>query len=283
MAKEHVPFVNSVFHLTDFCDASERAFAHALAIALHRRACLTILHVKDRNLTSIEWAQFPAVRKTLERWNVLPEGSSREAVHEEVGVQVKKVDLLYHKVAKATLGYLENHPHDLFVLATHGHKGISHWVKPSIAEQLATKTKTKTLFVSENARPFISLETGEITLRKIVVPVDRDPDAAAVLEYASRAVETVEGNLEIDVLYVGDDDYLKEIDLPSKERVVWQKVQRSGKIVETIVRYAEEVSADMIAMATRGQDGILDIIRGSVTEQVLHEAPCPILAVPALS
>jgi hypothetical protein len=196
---------------------------------------------------------------------------------------VKKVDLLYHKVAKATLGYLENNPHDLFVLATHQHKGFSRWVKPSIAEQLAAKTMTKTLFVPENARPFISLETGEITLRKIVVPVDRDPDAAAVLEYASRAVEAIEGNLEIDVLYVGDDDYLKGIDVPSKERVVWQKVQRSGEIVETIVRYAEEVSADMIAMATRGHDGILDILRGSVTEQVLHEAPCPILAVPALS
>jgi nucleotide-binding universal stress UspA family protein len=34
-------------------------------------------------------------------------------------------------------------------------------------------------------------------------------------------------------------------------------------------------------MATEGHEGILDALRGSVTEQVVRRAPCPVLAVPA--
>jgi nucleotide-binding universal stress UspA family protein len=33
-------------------------------------------------------------------------------------------------------------------------------------------------------------------------------------------------------------------------------------------------------MPTRGREGILDALRGSVTEQVLRRAECPLLAVP---
>jgi nucleotide-binding universal stress UspA family protein len=35
-------------------------------------------------------------------------------------------------------------------------------------------------------------------------------------------------------------------------------------------------------MATAGHEGILDALRGSVTQQVLRQAPCPLLAVPAM-
>jgi nucleotide-binding universal stress UspA family protein len=34
-------------------------------------------------------------------------------------------------------------------------------------------------------------------------------------------------------------------------------------------------------MATHGHHGFLDALRGSTTERVLHDATCPLLAVPA--
>ncbi len=34
-------------------------------------------------------------------------------------------------------------------------------------------------------------------------------------------------------------------------------------------------------MPTRGRDGVFDALRGSVTERVLRNAHCPVLAVPA--
>jgi nucleotide-binding universal stress UspA family protein len=51
-------------------------------------------------------------------------------------------------------------------------------------------------------------------------------------------------------------------------------------VVDTIIALAEEQNADLIVMATAGHNGILDALRGSVTEQVLRRAPFPLLAVP---
>ncbi|TMA83757.1 MAG: universal stress protein [Deltaproteobacteria bacterium] len=39
--------------------------------------------------------------------------------------------------------------------------------------------------------------------------------------------------------------------------------------------------ADLIVMATEGRHGVVDALRGSVTERVVRDAPCPVLAVPA--
>ena len=38
-----------------------------------------------------DWSGFPAVRKTLERWKLLEQGSAQEAVFEKLGVSVKKL------------------------------------------------------------------------------------------------------------------------------------------------------------------------------------------------
>ena len=61
-----VPFVQSIFHPSDFSKASELAFAHALAIALIRKTELVIMHVRRGERE--DWSAFPAVRKTLARW-----------------------------------------------------------------------------------------------------------------------------------------------------------------------------------------------------------------------
>ena len=61
----------------------------------------------------------------------------------------------------------------------------------------------------------------------------------------------------------------------------WKRLQKSGEPVEEIIRVAAEEDVDLIAMATQGHEGVLDALRGSVTEQVVRRAPCPVLAVPA--
>jgi nucleotide-binding universal stress UspA family protein len=54
-------------------------------------------------------------------------------------------------------------------------------------------------------------------------------------------------------------------------------------VVETIVETAADWQADLIGMPTAGHDGFLDALRGSTTERVLRQAPCPLLAVPVAS
>src|SRR5260370_41455460 len=80
--------IKKIFLPSDFTEASERAFQHALRIALVAKARLTVLHVSEQDGT--DWPELHGVRHWLERWSLIPPGSSREAVA-ELGLSVQKV------------------------------------------------------------------------------------------------------------------------------------------------------------------------------------------------
>ena len=70
-----------IFHPSDFSSASEVAFGHALKIALQSKAKLDLMHVEPTlSAEKPYWHEFPAVRATLTRWGVLPEGVGRQEV-----------------------------------------------------------------------------------------------------------------------------------------------------------------------------------------------------------
>src|SRR5262249_52455930 len=61
---------------------------------------------------------------------------------------------------------------------------------------------------------------------------------------------------------------------PSVEKkVCW------GNPVEQIVDYAAEHEIDLIVIATHGRTGLSHIFLGSVAEQIVREAPCPVLTI----
>ena len=54
----------------------------------------------------------------------------------------------------------------------------------------------------------------------------------------------------------------------------------AGEPVATLVDQALSIPADLLVMGTHGRSGFDRLLLGSVTEKVLHKAPCPILTVP---
>jgi nucleotide-binding universal stress UspA family protein len=53
-----------------------------------------------------------------------------------------------------------------------------------------------------------------------------------------------------------------------------------GSPDRNIVERAKTDGVDLIIMATHGRDGLSRMFMGSVTEQVIRNAPCPVLAIP---
>ena len=275
------PFIRSIVHATDFSPADERAFAHALAVALLVQADFTILHVTSD--ASTDWSGFPAVRKTLERWKLLEPGSAQEAVFDKLGVNVRKVAIPSRFPAAALSGYLETNPAELLVVATAGREGAARWIRGSTAEAMSRWSRTMTLFVPNDAqRNIVALADGNLTLDNVLIPVDRTPDASAAVEFAVRAAEVMsDDKTTITLLHVGDESEMPSVRTPEGAHWTFARVHRKGDAVDEIAAAAEAVRANLIVMPTEGRHGVFDALRGSTTERVLRGARCPVLAVPA--
>ena len=278
-----LPFIRSVVHATDFSPESERAFAHALAIALIRRASLTLIHVG--NDAHGDWGRFPAVRKTLERWKLLPPGSAQEDVFATLGVSVKKLALPGGSPASGVADYLGAHPADLLVVATEGREGVSRWLRGSVAAAMARRSETMTLFVPVDARRSIVAEVdGNLTLDNVLIPVDREPDPTGAIEFARRAAEIAgDGNVTITLMHVGGAYDVPGVRTQDGDRWKFAWETREGDPVDEIVKAADALHAQLIVMPTSGRHGVFEALRGSTTERVVRRATCPVLAVPSRS
>jgi nucleotide-binding universal stress UspA family protein len=276
-----LPLVASVLHPTDFSAASEEAFAHALAIAKLRQTEFTILHVGSEQDAEKARKRFPRVRETLEHWGILKPDSPGSAVLDELNIQVKKITLHGSDPGLETLRYLSENPVDMIVLATEGRAGLPRWIEPSIAETLVRSSRTMSLFVPHGVkRAPVSLAGGIMSVHNILVPVDHHPDPGAALEFARRTADAIgDGIVTITLLHVGDDHFPAQ-KLENGPKWSWRVKTCAGNPVTEIVKLANEVEAELIVMTTAGHNGVLDVLRGSTTEQVLRRSPCPLLAVP---
>jgi len=55
----------------------------------------------------------------------------------------------------------------------------------------------------------------------------------------------------------------------------------SGKPVSKMIEVAKNWSADLIVMGSHGRGKIHGLFLGSVSQEVLHHAPCPVLVIRA--
>jgi nucleotide-binding universal stress UspA family protein len=55
-----------------------------------------------------------------------------------------------------------------------------------------------------------------------------------------------------------------------------------GEPVDTILRVAQEDRCDVIVLGTHGRTGLGRVLMGSVAEQIVRKAPCPVVAVKTL-
>jgi len=265
--------IQTIAHPTDFSPASSGAFAHALRLATEFRAKLDLLHVKYPD-DDDAWDSFPHVRETLARWGVLPENASYYDLENQVGISVRKVEIGRGDTVAGIIQFLLSHRPDLIVVATHGRSGFNRWLSGSVAQDVAHRIHLPTLFVGPSARPFVDLETGELRLTTVVVPVTSQPEPGRALDTLEALLEPI--SLAWDVIHVGNIDPI--IVRPSRRSLSVKLVD--GPVVETILTEVDVVDADLIAMPTEGRHGFLDALRGSTTERILHQARCPLLALP---
>ena len=132
--------------------------------------------------------------------------------------------------------------------------------------------------------------------KTIVVPIDFSDDSFLALDTAQELVDNPQHLHLIHVL---------PIITPNDPGVIWEMIDDQSRAVHAeqalrkklahqsaegsqvairfgdpghqIVDYAQEISADLIALSSHGQTGLTRLLLGSVAEKVVRLAHCPVL------
>jgi nucleotide-binding universal stress UspA family protein len=208
----------------------------------------------------------------LQRWGVLPPGAPVEAVRETAGIEVRKVGIRDSDPVDGMARYLDEHPANLVVMASHGRAGIERLFNSSVSAELVQTLRVPTLILGPAARPFIDAADGRVAVDRILVPVDHKPDPNnGVVQ-----LEAIAANFGavLDLVHVGPaaPTMRDGPDGPRSVRIL------EGPVIETLL--AEAQGASLVAMPMAGARGLVDALRGSTTERVVREASCPVLALP---
>lgn len=144
-----------------------------------------------------------------------------------------------------------------------------------------------------------------IKLRSILCPTDFSEFSERAVRYACELADKFGADLHlVNVLQdydaiapaTGDTfapfaDWLPQLQKQSEEQLAklpapeWSgklKVHRTTRVgapIDEIVKYAKEHNVDLIVQGTHGRRGIKHMLLGSVAENIVRYAPCPVLTV----
>ena len=144
-----------------------------------------------------------------------------------------------------------------------------------------------------------------LNLHRILCPTDFSEFSESSIRYACELAEKF--NAELHLLNVLQDydavapatgesfapfmDWLPELRKQSQEQLAnlpgaelglklcVHRTTRVGAPIDEIVKYAKEHNIDLIVQGTHGRRGIRHMLLGSVAENIVRYAPCPVLTV----
>jgi nucleotide-binding universal stress UspA family protein len=252
-----------IVHTTDLHD--ERvAFEHSVALARAAGVELVALHA---NGGSEAMSRMPEAGSVLVQWGADPQAVAyRKLVHECCEDPVETV-----------LDALRTLDPALVVASTHRRGALARFFAGSRAEAIAHNVTVPALLLPQDVRGFVSAYDGSIALDRILVPVGDATHAAAAVAAALWLVDFARvQETELVLLHVGHEAV--DAPVPSRPGTTIIRAHVPGGAIEAAILDAAR-SASAIVMVTHGHDSPADVLLGSHTDRVLHQAPCAVLSV----
>lgn len=202
--------------------------------------------------------------------------------------------------APALLRYASDHDIDLIVMGTHGQEERWRLSPESVTEKVVRKAPCPVLTINSRAERTQGPEALEIG--RILVPTDFSGRSRQALGHAKALATIFDATVDLHhtveetlppIFYGPTVQSIYDVRPNIEEEVVagLKEQYRSteghggnvtftvkpGRADKTIAAHAEESEADLILMATRGREGPVRFLSGSVAETVVRRAPCPVL------
>ena len=192
----------------------------------------------------------------------------------------------------------------LIAMTTHGRSGVKRWLLGSVAEKVLHAATNHVLLVRATDE---RKKTEEVSLKRIVVPLDGSKLAELALPQAAELARTL--GLEIVLVrafnlpppvYNADEHMVNLAELLEQVRneaqayveektrdLQAQGVKKvsapavEGLAADKIIDVARENPGSLIAMSTHGRSGVGRWVLGSVTQHVVRHSDDPVLVIRA--
>jgi nucleotide-binding universal stress UspA family protein len=275
-----------ILHPTDFSEPAGRAFKLAASVARSEGACLQVLHVLP--LEAAEFRPLPPGDRPVDVVSQRLEQLRSEAPGTTIELRIVPGDAVEEilKTARET-------GCTLIVMGTLGLTGLARLLLGSVAEQVVRKAPCPVMTVkAEAAAP---------PVRTVLYPTDFSKPCEEAFRVACDLAKDASARLL--VLHVDVPPAIAPTHMPMpapipadhEEQLKGQlhRLQASapdvrmdcrvakGNAAEAIVNVARDTPCDLIVMGTHGRTGLGRALVGSVAEQVLRTAPCPVITVRA--
>jgi len=292
--------IRHILVATDFSEPASRAVAAAVLLARRFGARLTMAHVVQP-YPVVTLVQAPAVTPGLQATVVRNAEEQLERLHAEAlpeAVDAKLEVLVEMSPAGALADYAESNGVDLLVLGTRGLGGFARLLLGSVAQQAVRHAPCPVLTLGAEVLDEDSLARG------VAVGVDLTDGSEPALE----AGRHIAGALGLGVTVVHARDPAVPYPAPTTVREAFAKPElvtaelerRLAALCEAhapagapaafellddedsadaLVAYAERTQPGLLVLATHGRTGFQRTLRGSISEEVMRRAACPVLTV----
>jgi len=195
---------------------------------------------------------------------------------------------------------------DLVIAATHGRSGFKRLLLGSVTARLMRNLSCPLLIIQDHGEGNAETPTEKGPFGKIMVGCDFSQDAETAFLYGISLAQEFEAELHLvhvvepmvykDLLLsttAGAEQFYADLHrklekklmkLVPEEVLNWCSLQTAmpgGHPDVRLREYADEKDIDLIVVGLRGRGLMESLFLGSTTDRIVHNAPCPVLAVSA--
>jgi nucleotide-binding universal stress UspA family protein len=283
---------------------SEAALRYAVLIASAEHAGLRLVTVIDTQFAYLFTGSEPPVADWTERQRTQADhylGAQAETLRKR-GLDVSSTVLLGDP-SQEILREADAIAASMVVTATHGRGGLQRWALGSVADKLMRLGGRLTLLV----RPPEVPDTGELALRRLMVPLDGSAAAQAAIEPAVELAEATGAELVLvrveewvsttltrwggEGAYIPNlaeleeettemvESYLAEVRQRVPSSVACQAVALRGMTIPELEGLLAERHIDLVLMTTHGRGGLSRFVLGSTADRLVRDG-VPALLLP---
>ncbi len=256
---------------TDFSDVAVFSMDHAAEIARLFNHKICLLHVVSRKMAPLG-SQNPLQGK-LERiahdWS------------EKTGLQVSAM-LREGSIFSTISEVADEIRAEFIVMGVHGKKGVQHLVG-SYAYKVIVSAHVPVLVVKDLHH--------HVGYHNIVVPIDFAQDSTQKVKQAVRFARYFDAQVRVfgflstksPARVIRKEALLKEVkdtfDMYQVKVTTQLLIEPGTEWPEALIRYAQEVDADLVMIVAEKDDNLMDVFSSNITERILDKIDVPVLTV----